>query len=673
MPNQLAASTSPYLRQHADNPVDWREWSDEALAEAAERDVPILLSVGYATCHWCHVMAHESFEDDETATFMNTHFVAVKVDREERPDIDRIYMDAVTAMTGRGGWPMTVFLTPDARPIYAGTYYPKQRMGGHPSFREVMAAVADAWDTNREGILAQADQITAAITHGPPTSGRVPDLDELDRAVLEVEAGFDRVNGGFGTAPKFPQAPTLEFLLRMAALRPGTRSGELSLEMATSMLSAMASGGIYDHLLGGFARYSVDAQWLIPHFEKMLYDNAQLARVYARAWQLTRIDRFRDVAIEVLDYLDGTMADESGGIHSAEDADSEGVEGRFAVWTWDELTSILADDLELAAAIYGATPAGNFEGANNLHRYRSLDDVAEELGMSVGDVVARKRTIDTTLRRARTERTPPGRDDKIVTAWNGLAIRAFAEGGMILGESRYLERARSIASFLLDDASPDGQLVRSWRDGPGHSAFADDHAAVAVGLYSLYAATGEERWFEAAEHHTGVLRAEFADPSGGFFATREGNGLITRPKNIQDNPTPSDNALAMEALITHAAYTGDLEAVGQAEATMEAVAPVALHHPSFAGYSLAIWLTHLIGIEEVAIVGDESTELTDVVWSEFRPHVALAVGAGAATSVPLLAERPIGDRPIAYVCKNQVCDLPTGSASELASQLALRT
>ncbi|MDJ0790491.1 MAG: thioredoxin domain-containing protein [Acidimicrobiia bacterium] len=673
MPNQLAASTSPYLRQHADNPVDWREWSDEALAEAAERDIPILLSVGYATCHWCHVMAHESFEDDETAAFMNTHFVAVKVDREERPDIDRIYMDAVTAMTGRGGWPMTVFLTPDARPIYAGTYYPKQRMGGHPSFREVMAAVVDAWDANREGILAQADQITAAITHGPPTSGRVPDLDDLDRAVLEVEAGFDRVNGGFGTAPKFPQAPTLEFLLRMAALRPGTRSAELSLEMATSMLSAMASGGIYDHLLGGFARYSVDAQWLIPHFEKMLYDNAQLARVYARAWQLTRIDRFRDVAIEILDYLDGTMADESGGIHSAEDADSEGVEGKFAVWTWDELASILSDDLELASAIYGATPAGNFEGANNLHRYRSLDDVADDLGMSVGDVVARKRAIDTTLRRARTERTPPGRDDKIVTAWNGLAIRAFVEGGMIFGENRYLERARSIASFLLDDASPDGQLVRSWRDGPGHTAFADDHAAVAVGLYSLYAATGEERWFEAAEHHTGVLRTKFADPSGGFFATREGSGLITRPKNIQDNPTPSDNALAMEALLTHAAYTGDLEAVGQAEATMEAVAPVALHHPSFGGYSLAIWLTHLIGIEEVAIVGDEATELTHVVWSEFRPHVALAVGAGAATSVPLLAERPIGDRPVAYVCKNQVCDLPTGSASELASQLALRS
>ena len=521
MPNRLTHASSPYLRQHEDNPVDWFEWGEEAFAEAASRDVPIILSVGYATCHWCHVMAHESFEDTETAAYMNEHFVNIKVDREERPDIDRIYMDAVTAMTGRGGWPMTVFLTPDGAPIFAGTYYPKRAMGHHPSFMDVMGAVVDAWTTNRAGALDQANRIAEAIAQSAPPAAGLPTMDDLDRSVSMVANTFDRVNGGFGTAPKFPQAPTLELLMRSAVLRPDTDAGATSLSMLTQMLTSMARGGIYDHLFGGFARYSVDAQWLIPHFEKMLYDNALLARVYLRTWQITGDASLLETAIEVLDYLDGPMADPTGGIHSAEDADSEGVEGKFAVWTWDELGAVLGTDRDLAAAIYGATPEGNFEGTNNLHRFVDLADVATAAGVTVDEVIERKATIDERLRAVRRMRVPPARDDKLVAAWNGMALRAFAEAAAILGSDRYLARATAIAEFLVSTGSPDGNLVRSWRDTPGHPAFADDHAAVALGMYALYQATGDERWFTSAERQVAHLRRDFAAEGGGFHATSD--------------------------------------------------------------------------------------------------------------------------------------------------------
>jgi uncharacterized protein YyaL (SSP411 family) len=670
MANRLQASTSPYLRQHADNPVDWHEWSAEAFEEARRRDVPVLLSVGYATCHWCHVMAHESFEDAETAAFMNEHFVNVKVDREERPDIDRIYMDAVTAISGRGGWPMTVFLTPLGKPIYAGTYYPKDRRGNHPSFVDVMTAIVDAWHGDRAGALAQADHITEAINRGFPPTQVLPTIDDLEGSMRTIEASFDSVHHGFGTAPKFPQAPTLEFLLRMIALRPGTDAAVSAETMLSSMLEAMASGGMYDHLLGGFARYSVDAAWTIPHFEKMLYDNAQLARVYLRAWQLFANERFRTVAIEVLDYLDTVMADPAGALHSAEDADSEGAEGRFAVWTWEELGRVLGDDRSLAAAIYGATPEGNFEGANNLVRRSDLTDVAASLDLSLDDVESARRRIDETLRAVRAGRTPPGRDHKIVSAWNGLAIRAFAEAGAILGTDRYLARAEAIAAFIGDEASPEGHLARSWRDRPGHPAFAEDHAAMAVGLYALYAASGTERWFRAAEAHVERLRADFRDPEGGFASTRsDAEGLIARPKNLQDNPTPSDNSLGLEALLLHASYTGDLSAIDEAEATMGAIAPIAIRHPTFGGYALAVWLTHLSGIDEVAIVGDDTSALEHVVWSAFRPNVALATGDGTPSVVPLLENRPASTPAQAFVCRGFVCERPVTAPTELATQI----
>jgi hypothetical protein len=675
MPNRLANATSPYLLQHQDNPVDWYEWGDEALAEAGDRDVPVILSVGYSSCHWCHVMAHESFEDDATAVFMNENFVNIKVDREERPDVDRVYMDAVTAMTGRGGWPMTVFLTPDAKPIFAGTYFPKETFGQHPSFMDVMTAVLDAWNTNRPGALDQANQITSVITQVDTNVGYMPVMRNLDRAVESLSNMFDRKHGGFGSAPKFPQEPTLEFLLRMAALRPDTNSGTLATSMLTQTLTAMADGGIYDHLTGGFARYSVDSQWVIPHFEKMLYDNAQLARLYLRAWQVTDIDRFRDVAVDVLDYLDTTMADPSGGLHSAEDADSEGVEGRFAVWSWDELGEILGGDLDVAAALYGATPEGNFEGANNLHRRTDIDVVKETTGLTAAEIATARHSIDERLRAVRSRRVPPGRDDKIVTAWNGLALRSFAEAAAVLNDTRYLERAISIARFLVNEASPDGDLVRSWRDRPGHPAFADDLAAAAIGMYTLFSATADEAWFEVAETMVERLRSRFADPAGGFFGTSSADdSLISRPKNRQDSPTPSDNSLAMEALQIHVAFTGDLAALRELERTMEFLAPDAVSNPAFGGYALAIWLTHLAGIKEVAIVGtpDQQHDLTRPIWGAFHPNVIVAPGDGGTTTVPLLADRPAGAEGSAYVCQNLTCDLPVTTPQALGDRLLSR-
>ena len=674
MSNRLADATSPYLLQHQENPVNWYEWGAEAFAEAARRDVPVILSVGYATCHWCHVMAHESFEDETTAGFMNEHFVSIKVDREERPDVDRVYMDAVTAIAGRGGWPMTVFLTPDQKPIFAGTYFPKTRMGHHPSFMDVMESVLDAWDTNRTGVTEQAAHITARIAdQSRPAGVLLPRIEDVERAVDRLSTTFDRVNGGFGTAPKFPQAPTLELLLRVAVLRPGSDAAKTSLDMLTRQLTAMARGGIYDHLTGGFARYSVDARWLIPHFEKMLYDNALLARVYLRAWQVTRVDRYVEVAREVLDYLDSAMADPSGGIHSAEDADSEGVEGKFAIWSWQELGEILGADRALAAAVYGATPEGNFEGKNNLHRDADLDDVSVALGIPVAAIRENMQSINSRLRAARARRVQPGRDDKIVTAWNGLAIRAFAEAGAVLEEPRYTARARSIATFLLTDASPGGHLTRSWRGRPGHPAFAEDHAALAIGLYPLYQVTGEEEWFTAAETHVGALRERFADPEGGFFATSDASDdLIARLKNTQDNPTPSDNALALEALLLHAALTGDTDAIVEADQTMALLATSALQHPAFGGYGLAVWLTHLVGVKEVAIVGEgrEPDAMERVVWDTFRPDVVLATGDGRDSVVPLLEGRAESG-PLAYVCRGLVCDLPVASSEALSASLAL--
>ncbi len=672
MPNRLARATSPYLLQHQDNPVDWYEWGDEANAAARARDVPILLSVGYSACHWCHVMAHESFEDPETAAFMNGHFVNVKVDREERPDIDRIYMDAVQATTGRGGWPMTVFLTPDGRPFFAGTYYPKVPSHGMPSFRDVLEGVTAAWTDRRDDLDGEADRISAAIRVTAPAVTELPDLEFLDRAVADLARTFDPEWGGFGGAPKFPQPSTLELLMRYAALFPERAGAGDALAMIETTLERMARGGIYDQIGGGFARYSVDRFWLIPHFEKMLYDNALLARTYLRVAQLTGREDFTRIAIETLDYLVEDMADPIGGLHSAEDADTQGIEGGYSVWTWDELGDVLGSDRELAAQIYGASPPGNYEGANVLHLPGTAAGTEPPSGLSDGDLAAAKTRIDRLLLERRETRVKPGRDDKIVTAWNGLALRTLAEAGAVLDVAAYRDAAVRIATFLTEVADTDGTLHRSWRRGRlGGAGFSDDYAATALGLYTLYETTGDQRWFDRAEDITRRMIELFADGADGFFATVADSGLIARPKNLFDSPTPSDNALAAEALLMHAALTGAGESMRLLEGAVRAASASAERHPAFAGYSLAVWATVLAGIKEVAIVGSEpgAGSLSDVVWQQFRPEVALAVGDGSPTSVPLLEGRDRGNEARAYVCRDFVCALPVETPEALRVQL----
>ncbi len=648
MPNRLADSASPYLLQHRDNPVDWYEWGDEAFATAASTDRPILLSVGYSACHWCHVMAHESFEDAATAQLMNDHFVNIKVDREERPDVDRVYMDAVTAMSGQGGWPMTVFMTPGGEPFFAGTYFPKNRMHGRPSLTDVIGAVVEAWTTKRGDLLDQASRLTEAVGQAIPPSEGLPDLGDVEAAVGALEASFDTRHGGFGGAPKFPQAPTLELLMRCVAHGIG---GDEPLAMLSKTLDEMRRGGIYDQLGGGFARYSVDERWLVPHFEKMLYDNALLARVYLRTWQLTGDDTFLRTARETLDYLTTDMTDPAGGIYSAEDADSEGVEGKFYVWSWQELEAVLGDEVEDAAELYGASPGGNFEGDNILH---------------IGDpdaTVPDKNSIDSRLLDRRSTRVRPGLDDKVVTAWNGLALRAFAEAGAVLGDDSSLDVARRIATFLMGQYHEEAGLLRSWRHGrAGPRGFCDDYAATAVGLFALYQATGEAEWYDGAEQITRRMIDLFADPAGGFFATAaDAEDLIARPKNIQDNPTPSDNALAAEALLILGAYTGEPRLRELLEGTVRSAGIVLERNPAFAGHMLAVWTSVLVGVKEVAVPG--SSELAGVVWDEFRPEVVLATNG----SMPLLEGRDEGK---AYVCRNMVCDLPVDTPDAMREQLS---
>ncbi len=652
MPNRLAQSTSPYLLQHQDNPVDWWEWSDEAFEEAARRDIPVLLSVGYSACHWCHVMAHESFEDPDTAAEMNRMFVNVKVDREERPDVDSIYMEAVQAMTGRGGWPMTVWLTPDRRPFFAGTYFPKEPHHGMASFRQVMSAVAGAWTNNRSDVLDQADKLVEAIS-GDIADGDVPDGPTLRTAASGIVSQFDATFGGFGQAPKFPQQPVLEFLLRWRAVDPSV-DGPLR-----TTLQRMADGGIHDHLAGGFARYSVDRMWLVPHFEKMLYDNTQLARIYLWAGIELEEPRFVDVARKTLDYLIADMRHDAGGFFSAEDADSEGVEGKFYVWSIDEIKEVLGDGAPAAIAYYGVTPEGNFEGENILH-------LAPERTAPPNLDEIKRRLLEHRGRRVR-----PGLDDKVVAAWNGLAIRALAEAGAALDDSRYLEMALSAARFIRDTMTVDGTLMRSWKDGV-HSGpgFLDDYAAVAMGMYSLYQASGEVEWFVEAERLTGALQ-NFEDPGGRLYTTTSDAGLVKRPRDITDNPLPSGNAMAAETLMTSSSLTGDLDKRDRSLAALASIGELAERYPSMIAHHLAVATSVHIGLRELAVVGAERKPMTDVFWSAFRPGVVLAQADGPEERVPLLDARPaVGGNATAYLCHNFVCDLPTTDPDDLAASLA---
>ena len=671
MVNRLSAATSPYLLQHADNPVDWWEWSAEALAAAVQRDVPVLLSVGYASCHWCHVMAHESFEDSDTATTMNAWFVNIKVDREERPDIDRVYMDAVQAMTGQGGWPMTVFLTPGGAPFFAGTYFPKTDRHGHPSFARVMEAVHDSWIHRRDEIEAQADSLTRTISVPPPPGADLPGKAELATAYEAIRTAYDPINGGFGGAPKFPQAPTLEFLLRSA----GKQWAPDSEAMLTRTLLAMADGGIHDQIGGGFSRYTVDNRWLVPHFEKMLYDNAQLVRLYARAAQVTGVQRLADVARSTIEYMLRDLALPGGGFASGEDADSEGEEGRFYVFAWEEFSS--ATESAAVAEVLGATPSGNWEESTILHRSRTVSDVADERGL---DATQLEDDVNNTLRalgELRSKRVRPGLDDKAVCAWNGMAVRALAEAGLALDEPRYVDHAATTARFVLSEMRrDDGRLMRSWRDGRTSSpAFCDDYGALALGLFALFQATGDADWFATASDLTKAMVDLFWDQEvGGFHTTgHDVESLIARPKNLFDNPTPSDNALAAEALQHLAAFTGDTSILEKIDGVFLGASQLIERYPMGVGHLLSVLQVALEPPVELAIVGRGSarTALESVARNPYRPHVFTAVGDGTDDhGIPLLTNRPVLDGAAAYICRGFVCEAPVDTPEALRAGLA---
>jgi uncharacterized protein YyaL (SSP411 family) len=674
--NRLADASSPYLLQHADNPVDWHPWGEPAFSEARERDRPILLSVGYSACHWCHVMAHESFEDPATAELMNRWFVNVKVDREERPDVDRIYMDAVQAMTGRGGWPMTVFLTPDGRPFYAGTYFPNEDRHGMPSFQKILGAIHAAWTERREDIGTQADRMVEAIRRTIPPADHLPDAAVLRAAYESLAAAYDDVRGGFGGAPKFPQAPTLEFLLRIS----GRDWAPEASRMLEGTLLAMARGGIHDQLGGGFARYAVDANWLVPHFEKMLYDNALLARLYARAAQVTGNPTLAGVARRTVDYMLQDLALPNGGFASAEDADSEGEEGVFYTFTHAEFTSVVGPDRSKAAGLaFGITPQGNFEGTNVLTNAMTAAEIAEATGTTVEAAAAAKEAAGADLLDHRNRRIRPGLDDKAVCAWNGLAIRGLAEVGVALGESRYVDAAAETARWVLQEMRrSDGRLLRARRNGTGDiPAFSEDYAAMAVALFTLYQATGDQGWFmKAIDLTRNLIDLFWDDVDGGVFAAgNDAEDLVARPKNLYDNPTPSDNSLAAEALQFAAAFTGDAHYLSRLDDIFRLGGRLMGTYPSAVGHLLSLAAVALAPPKEVAIIGPPDSpatrSLVDVVRSGFRPEVFLAVGEDdvEASGVPLLSGRDAGESALAYVCRGFVCDAPTDDPETLAAQL----
>jgi uncharacterized protein YyaL (SSP411 family) len=655
MPNRLAQETSPYLLQHRDNPVDWYPWGSEALARAREEERPILLSVGYSACHWCHVMERESFEDAETAAYMNEHFVNVKVDREERPDVDAIYMEAVQAISGHGGWPMTVFLDPDGVPFYGGTYFPPDEGRGMPSFRMVMEAVIHAFETQREEIRERAPGTRArlgAIGEIEPR-GDLPGMPQLDEAVQRLLGAVDRRNGGFGGAPKFPPASSLELLLA----RGETEVVELTLD-------AMLAGGIYDQLGGGFSRYSVDAVWLVPHFEKMLYDNGLLARAYLHGWQQLGHERYRRACEETLDWMLREMRGPEGGFYSALDADSEGEEGRFYVWSADEIREVLGGAAGPVIDYYGVSEQGNFEGSNVLHIAGGADAPAPE----------RLAEARQALLEARAQRVRPGLDDKRLTSWNALAIAALADAGAVLGRDDYLEAARTAAEFVLDQLrDPEGNLLRTYKDGRAHlNAYLEDHAFLLEALLTLYESSFEIRWFREALALAETTIERFGDPErGGFYSTStDHEDLIARRKEVGDHPIPSGNSSAAMGLLRLAALTGEHRYEEAAEGVFALFAKPAVEHPDAFAHLLRALDFHLSPTREVALVGDELSELSAIVREQHRPHIVLAGGPEGTEQPPLMSGRTtVEGQPAAYVCENFACQLPVTGTEELRALL----
>jgi uncharacterized protein YyaL (SSP411 family) len=677
MPNRLAGETSPYLLQHANNPVDWLPWGPDALARAKILDRPIFLSIGYAACHWCHVMERESFEDEATARILNEHFVPVKVDREERPDLDSIYMSAVQAMTGSGGWPMSVFLTPEGAPFYGGTYFPDRPRHGMPSFSQVLEGVRQAWTTQRDDVVAAGQRLVASIVEQSSISVGGGELRTDDTFFREVDealiARFDTVNGSWGGAPKFPQPMTLEYLLRRIEAGDRATAG-----LVTFTLDKMADGGIRDQLGGGFHRYATDSHWLVPHFEQMLYDNAQLARVYLHAWSVLGRDRDREVAVGVLEYLLRELRTEDGAFASSQDADTEGIEGLTFTWRASEIREVLGDLAPAFTAAYGVTEDGNWEGVTILSRVwpsPAEPPLRDDPGLEARLAEARRLLLE-----RRSGRPQPGRDDKALAAWNGLAITAFAEAGRLLGEPRYtaaaVEAGDAIVGGLLGE---DGVLRRSWKDGRAvGQGILEDHAHLAEGLLALYETTFDERWFTTARSLMDRVLARFVEPSGGFYDTADDHErLITRPKDPQDNAVPSGGAMAATVLLRLAAWTGEARYREAAEGALASVGPYLTRYPT----GFAQWLVAMTfaaaDVDEVAIVGElddgATRALLEPAWATWRPAQVLAAAGtddASRSVVPLLADRPaIDGRATAYVCHGFVCDLPVHDPAALAARL----
>lgn len=690
--NRLINETSPYLLQHAHNPVDWYAWGDEAFEKARAEDKPVLVSIGYSACHWCHVMEHESFENESTASIMNEHFVCIKVDMEERPDVDQIYMTFVQLTTGRGGWPMNVFLTPEKLPFFGGTYFPPDRRFNMPSWPQILESVAEAWREKRDDLMHSAVDILGEMRRISIGEFKPDSLSEelLDTAFASFDRTFDSANGGFGGAPKFPPAMGLEFLLRY-----WKRTGnERALEIVRRTAEKMADGGIYDQIGGGFHRYSVDAVWLVPHFEKMLYDNAQLARLYLHLYQITLTDGrvsardsefFKRIATEILEYVRREMLDPLGGFYSTQDADSEGIEGKFFVWTAGEITEILGEkDAQAFNFFYDVSEEGNFEERNILNVRYSLADAAAALRIDENSL---SRILDEGRKRLFTERAKrikPFRDEKVLTAWNGLMLVAFAEAAVIFDNEEYLETAKKNADFLLENLMEAGdgernseRLLRTWKDGEGKlSAYIEDYANFADGLIELFQVSGEIRYLREAKRLADVMITEFWDEENGgfFFTARDHEELIVRNKDYNDNATPSGNSVAADVLLRLAKLTGDEKYERYAVTVLRLAASQARRYPQGFGRLLSAIEYHLGGSKEIVLLGDADGALTKAVWSDYIPGkvVVLSDGDGeSAGLIPLLADRiMIGGEPTAYICENFTCRQPVTTVEALKEQLS---
>ena len=698
--NRLISETSPYLLQHAHNPVDWYPWGDEALQKARQEDKPILLSIGYSACHWCHVMERESFENEQIAVIMNQHFVSIKVDREERPDIDSIYMQALQTMTRQGGWPMTMFLTPDGKPFYGGTYFPPQDRfygGGTrmPGFASILRRVVQAYQEQRQQIEEQATELVEHLQEQSSAplrrnvrsfsnSSPVSNLDLLASAGKKLGEAFDRIEGGFGNAPKFPNTMALEFLLRLHLHRSHNeistaleRSKPGELEMVDLTLQRMANGGIYDQLGGGFHRYSVDDHWLVPHFEKMLYDNALLSRIYLHAYLVTHNVFYRRIAEEILDYVIREMTSPEGGFYSTQDADSEGEEGKFFLWTREEVEHELSpEDARLFALYYDVTSDGNFEGKNILHVSRHANEVAQAAGVDVDVLQASLERSRKTLFAIRERRIKPSRDEKILTSWNGLLLRSFAEAARYLQRADYLRVATENATFLLERLRQDGRLLRTYKDGHARfNGYLEDYVFLADGLLALYEASFEPRWFQEARNLVDQIIVLFADErNGGFFDTgNDHEVLINRPKDIMDNATPAGNSVAMDVLLKLAAFTGDTTYRQRADDYLQSVVDSVVQYPQWFGHVLGALDFALSASKEIALVGslqrDDMQTLLGIVNARYLPNCVLACGSEERPDeiVPLLADRVVqGRHATAYVCQNFTCLSPVTTAEELA-------